>query len=343
MTISDPNDLLSGAFADLESGNMNAGPESENTDSESKSEIQNEYSVRVASLDDSMMLESIEREAFPGMTPVTRIERDLTRQNALYLVSIREWRPDEQELGPRFAIATQAEKEDVSFTARFKRKLDRYILDRVIHPKLPPEYIAGFIGLWFVLDEAHVVIIGTRQNDLRKGLGELLLISALEQAVENDSRVVTLEVRQSNEPAIELYKKYGFQEIGLRRRYYSDNGEHAVIMTTPPIQSDDYQLQFSTLAGQHADKWGWALRPGYAGPDLSEVETPEVEPESEEPIAETSGEEEEKIETPEAELDTETDAKSSDESEANLQEEVEPEVEPASDEDSEAESTERTS
>jgi ribosomal-protein-alanine N-acetyltransferase len=293
MTIPDPNDLLSGAFADLESGNLNAGSEPENTDSESKGEIQNEYSVRVASLDDSMMLESIERESFPGMAPVTRIERDLTRQNGLYLASIREWRPEEQELGPRFAIATQAEKEDVRFTARFKRKLDRYILDHVIRPKLPPEYIAGFIGLWFVLDEAHVIIIGNRQNDRRKGLGELLLISALEQAVENDSRVVTLEVRESNEPAIGLYKKYGFQEVGLRRSYYSDNSEHAVIMTTPPIQRDDYQLQFSRLAGQHADKWGWALRPGYGGPYLPKVETPEVDPEPEEPIAETSSEEEE--------------------------------------------------
>jgi ribosomal-protein-alanine N-acetyltransferase len=78
---------------------------------------------------------------------------------------------------------------------------------------------------------------------------------------------VTLEVRESNEPAIELYRKYVFQDVGLRRRYYSDNGENAVIMTTPPIQSDDYQSQFTTLVEQHADKWGWVSRPGFSAPE----------------------------------------------------------------------------
>jgi ribosomal-protein-alanine acetyltransferase len=189
------------------------------------------------------------------MTPPTRLERDLTRQNGLYLAATRRWHHDEQKLGPRYAIATKTEKEDVSFTARIKRIIDRYVLDRVARPNLPSDYIAGFIGIWLVLDEAHVVIIGLRESDRRKGVGELLLISAIEEAVENDCRVVTLEVRESNEPAIELYRKYGFHKVGLRRRYYSDNRENAVIMTTPPIQNDDYQNQFTTLVKQHADKW----------------------------------------------------------------------------------------
>jgi len=280
MTISDPNNVLAGAFADLEAGNLDSGS-SAVSDAESKSDVRNEFAVRRATLDDSLMLESIEREAFPGMTPVTRIERDLTRQNGLYLAAIRGWHPEEQELGPRFAIATKAEKEDDSFTARMRRNVDRYVLDKVNRPKLSPDYIAGFVGIWFVLDEAHVVIIGLREADRRKGIGEQLLISAIEQSVENDSRVVTLEVRESNDPAIELYKKYGFQEVGLRRRYYSDNGENAVIMTTPPIQSDDYQKQFTELVEQHADRWGWVSRPGFAAPE-GYVEEDEVveEPES---------------------------------------------------------------
>jgi len=206
MTFSDPNNLLAGAFADLESGKVS---DSEKSSTESNSGVRNSYSVRVASLNDAAMLESIEREAFPGMTPVTRIERDLTRQNGLYLTAVRDWREDERELGPRFAIATQAEREDHSFTAKVRRNMDRYVLDRVNRPTLPTEYIAGFVGLWFVLDESHVVIIGMREADRRKGIGEQLLISAIEQSVENDSRVVTLEVRESNEAAIELYRKYG--------------------------------------------------------------------------------------------------------------------------------------
>ncbi len=264
MTLSDPNDILADAFADLDAGNLSSNTQAKSSSQESKSESRNEFSVRRASLGDSMMLESIDREAFPGMTPVTHIERDLTRQNGLYLAAVRDWQPGEHELGPRFAIATQSEKEDDSFSAKMKRNVYRYLLDYVIRPKLPSDYIAGFVGLWFVLDEAHVVIIGLREIDRRKGIGEQLLISAIEQSVENDSQVVTLEVRESNEPAIKLYRKYGFQEVGFRRRYYSDSGENAVIMTTPPIQSDDYQERFSELVELHADRWGWVSRLSYS-------------------------------------------------------------------------------
>lgn len=274
MTLSDPDNILAGAFADLEAGDVKDAP---TPATESKSSVQNEYSVRGASLADSVMLESIEREAFPGMTPVTKIERDLARENGLYLAAVREWHPNERALGPRFAIATQSEKEDDRLTARVRRNIDRFVLDHVSRPKLPSDYIAGFVGLWFVLDEAHIVIIGIRESDRREGIGEQLLISALEQAVENDSRVVTLEVRESNGPAIELYAKYGFQRVGLRRRYYSDNGENAVIMTTPPIQTDDYQNLFTKLVEQHTDKWGWVSRPGYAGPEIPESDEDETD------------------------------------------------------------------
>ena len=277
MTISDPDNILAGAFAELDEGTLARDSRDKKSNTESNAEVRNDFSVRVASLDDSAMLESIELEAFPGVTPVTRLERDLARDNGLYLAVVRAWRKDERELGPRFAMATQSEKEDDSFTARVKRNVDRYVLDYVHRPKLPTDYIAGFIGLWFVLDEAHVAIIGIKEFERRKGLGELLLISGLEQAVVNDLRVVTLEVRESNKPAIELYRKHGFQQVGLRRRYYSDNGENAVIMTTPPIESDDYQNQFVSLVEQHAEKWGWVARPGFAGP--KGYEEPETESE----------------------------------------------------------------
>ncbi|MDP6666891.1 MAG: ribosomal protein S18-alanine N-acetyltransferase [Dehalococcoidia bacterium] len=271
MNLSDPENKIAGAFADLDAGLVKDESKTSNLTTQAEGPTRNEISVRIATLDDSVMLESIEREAFPGLTPITRISRDLQRENGLYLAAVREWHPDEKDLGPRYAIATRTEKEDDRFTARVKRNVDRYLLDYIVRPMLPDDYIAGFAGLWFVLDEAHLVIIGLREIDRRKGIGELLLISGLEQAVENNSRVVTLEVRQSNEPAIELYRKYGFQEVGLRRRYYSDNGEDAVIMTTPPVQSDDYQGHFTRLVETHARKWGWVERPGYPGP-ISETE-----------------------------------------------------------------------
>ena len=271
MSVSDPNNRFNGALANFKSDQLI-------TNDTSSGELQkyekNEFSVRVVAPDDLAMLESIEREAFPGINPVTRLERDLARQNGLYLAATRRWYGEEQELGPRYAIATKSEKEDVSFAARVKRNVDRYVLDRIARPNLPSDYIAGFIGMWLVLDEAHVVIIGLRESDRRKGIGELLLISAIEHAVENDCRMVTLEVRESNKPAIELYRKYGFQKVGLRRRYYSDTRENAVIMTTPPIQNDDYRNQFTTLVEQHADKWGRVSSPGFDHSDSSELDEP---------------------------------------------------------------------
>ena len=223
----------------------------------------NEFSVRLASLKDAVIMESIEREAFPDFIPLSRISRDITRDNGLYLNAVRKWRPSEKKLKSRLMIATQAEKEDPRLSAKLKRSINRYFLDYINPPRLPPDYIAGFVGLWFVLDEAHVIVIGLRGVDRRKGVGELLFISALEQALANNSKLVTLEVRRSNDVAIELYRKYGFQKVGLRIRYYSDNGEDAVIMTTPPIQSDDFKDHLLNLTKQHAEKWGRAVRPGY--------------------------------------------------------------------------------
>ena len=215
----------------------------------------NPFSVRLAILDDSLMIQSIEQEAFPTLTPVTRLPADFKRENRTYLVAVRQWNSEEISLGPRLAITTKTERDDNSFKAQARRKIGRYFLDYLQRPQFPPDYIVGFAGVWFVFDEAHLVIMGLREADRRKGIGEQLLISVLKNASENDSRVVTLEVRESNQAAIELYRKYGFQQAGLRLKYYSDTREHALIMVTPPIHTDDYQVQLSKLINRHAQRW----------------------------------------------------------------------------------------
>ncbi|MBG82583.1 MAG: ribosomal-protein-alanine N-acetyltransferase [SAR202 cluster bacterium] len=259
MNRSDPDGVLSDPFES-------------NIDVSHKVTSKNEFSIRQADRDDVQMLESIEREAFQGTSTFVRIDRDLVRENAVYLAAVRDWLPEERELGRRYSISTQSQKAYDSLLARIKRNFYRNFLDKVTKPKLPGDYIAGFIGLWFVLDETHVVMIALRDKDRRKGIGEQLIISALEHAVARGARIVTLEVRQSNEPAIELYLKYGFHKVGLRRRYY-DDGENAVIMTTPQIQSDDFQRQFTRLLEQHSYRWGWVPRPEFGAPksDSNEV------------------------------------------------------------------------
>src|SRR6185437_8251283 len=107
--------------------------------------------------------------------------------------------------------------------------------------------IVGFAGLWLMLDDAHVTTIATHPDYRGHHVGELLLASLVDIAYTIGATHVTLEVRVSNSIAQNLYRKYGFQQTGLRRRYYSDNQEDALLMATNEIRSPDYRDQFQRL------------------------------------------------------------------------------------------------
>lgn len=110
-----------------------------------------------------------------------------------------------------------------------------------------PGSIVGYAGMWMMVDEAHITTIAVRSSWRGRGLGELLLASLLQTAHETGAHRVTLEVRVSNDVAQNLYRKYGFHQEGLRRRYYSDNNEDAYIMTTGNIQDPAYRQELSGL------------------------------------------------------------------------------------------------
>lgn len=109
-----------------------------------------------------------------------------------------------------------------------------------------PGRIVGYAGLWLVLDEAHITTIAVREVMRGRGLGELMMASLVEAAIEMGADRVTLEVRVTNTPAQNLYEKYGFTRHGVRARYYSDNNEDAYIMTVEEIRTDEYRRQFAT-------------------------------------------------------------------------------------------------
>ncbi len=127
------------------------------------------------------------------------------------------------------------------FVARTRR-----VPDGASEEGLDPSII-GYGGFWMMLDEAHVCTLGVHPNWRRHGAGELLLASMIEKAVALNANVVTLEVRVSNMPAQRLYEKYGFRPVGVRKGYYSDNHEDALIMTTDPIGSAPYQSRYNRL------------------------------------------------------------------------------------------------
>jgi ribosomal-protein-alanine N-acetyltransferase len=104
--------------------------------------------------------------------------------------------------------------------------------------------------MWILYDEAHITTIGVSPEYRGRGLGELLLIDVFEQAVARNAEWVTLEVRVSNSSAQALYEKYGFTRQGVRRRYYSDNGEDAYIMWSASLRLPEYRARFAELSAR---------------------------------------------------------------------------------------------
>ncbi|MEO2077139.1 MAG: ribosomal protein S18-alanine N-acetyltransferase [Bacillus sp. (in: firmicutes)] len=90
--------------------------------------------------------------------------------------------------------------------------------------------IIGYCGTWVVIDEAHVTNVAIMPGYRGKKLGEALMTKLMSVAREMGARSMTLEVRVTNHIAQSLYRKLGFQNGGIRKNYYSDNQEDALVM-----------------------------------------------------------------------------------------------------------------
>jgi len=84
--------------------------------------------------------------------------------------------------------------------------------------------------MWVILDEAHLTTIAVHPSYRRRGLGSYLVRLAIDLARRNQAKRITLEVRETNIPALELYQKLGFVRKGFLRRYYGDTGENGIVM-----------------------------------------------------------------------------------------------------------------
>ena len=91
--------------------------------------------------------------------------------------------------------------------------------------------LVGMLVLWMILDEAHIATIATHPDFRRQGIAKRLLVEALESAYNEGAQTALLEVRAGNEAALKMYARFGFEEVGNRKRYYKDNNEDAVLMT----------------------------------------------------------------------------------------------------------------
>jgi ribosomal-protein-alanine N-acetyltransferase len=130
----------------------------------------------------------------------------------------------------------------------FERELTHNAMARyLVLEGAAPAGPAGFAGLWLMVDQAHIVTVAVDPALRRMGYGRLLVHGLVAWAHALGMESATLECRASNEAARGLYGQYGFYEVGLRKRYYADNNEDAVIMTTEELASPAYRERFGRL------------------------------------------------------------------------------------------------
>jgi ribosomal-protein-alanine N-acetyltransferase len=109
-------------------------------------------------------------------------------------------------------------------------RLGRYLVARA------GELVVGFAGVWLMVDEAHVTTFGVHPDWRRQGIGRQLLLNLCELSTSIGAQRMTLEVRVSNRVAQALYRSFGFEVAGRRPHYYTDDGEDALVMTTPGLR-----------------------------------------------------------------------------------------------------------
>jgi len=202
------------------------------------------YTLRPMEYADVSQVGEIDREAFPGewaFRSQSSYKQDLHNSSIHYVVACVK------------SDASRSAGESAHRLPWFRR-LFRH--ERRLNT---PENIIGFTGFWMMLREAHIIAIGVREGYRRLGVGEALLIATIDLSGTLNANVVTLEVRASNTAAQALYSKYGFKFMGRRVKYYSSNGEDAIIMSTDDITSMPFQASFQRLRAAHAEKHGGVL------------------------------------------------------------------------------------
>ncbi len=126
-----------------------------------------------------------------------------------------------------------------SFYSELSNKLARYYC-----VKNKDNKILAYIGVWFIFEEAHITTLAVHPEYRRLQLAQILIIQTVKDCYNEMIKYITLEVRESNVNAINLYEKFLMKSIGVRKNYYQDNGENALIMFTENIWYDKFKNNF---------------------------------------------------------------------------------------------------
>ena len=108
----------------------------------------------------------------------------------------------------------------------------------------------GYMGIWKIIEEAHVTNLSVHPDYQNKKIAHMLLLSSIDECYQNKIKYITLEVRVSNKKAIHLYEKFGFKSLGVRKKYYQDNNEDALIMWSENIFDKKYKDLYNNIKSE---------------------------------------------------------------------------------------------
>ncbi|HEY2595082.1 MAG TPA: ribosomal protein S18-alanine N-acetyltransferase [Chloroflexota bacterium] len=199
---------------------------------------------------------AIEKLSFPQPWPQNAYRREITENRMAHYVVVRRLGDQTEAQSPTPPPSPTPQSSD------FLGKLSRLL--RPPEPPRSPQLddelrsIVGYAGIWIMTDESHITTIASHPDVRGMGVGEFLLVALIHRSIEIGARWMTLEVRATNSVAQNLYRKYTFKEMGVRRRYYSDNGEDALVMWTDALDSESFQSALEHNEHRLAERLGAA-------------------------------------------------------------------------------------
>lgn len=195
--------------------------------------VENPYAARYAALSDANAIDYVIHAAFGNSAPKSAAARDIKSNKTTYIVATK----------AAWANPTAHGVTGMQEKVGWQRRLSSLFSSSIgsLQPQNNESKIVGLVGIWSAMDQAHVVVIASHPNERRRGIGDLLILATIAEALKIGASSATLEVRKSNIAAHSLYRKYGFNDVGIRHRYYHDNREDAVIMSTPAFSDLEYK------------------------------------------------------------------------------------------------------
>ncbi len=186
---------------------------------------------------DLRQVRRIEQAAYADAWPRTTFEAELRNQLAQYVVAIERAESAPHEAAPPPSGPLH----------RLKRLLR-------LEPTGDP--IVGFFGVWFTVDQLHLVTLAVAPDHQRRGIAPRLLLECFSLALSSELRSIALEVRPSNERAIALYEQFGFAQVGRLPSYYANDGEDALVMLISDFEPAELRAHVERLRATHEQRYG---------------------------------------------------------------------------------------